>query len=681
MKKSSAWLFAVALCTLPVTVSTAQPAQMIPYTRQWDVKLSSLKPQEVLTKLDLSDTGLEQARKAAERGDRSAALTALRNYYRGKFPLKTISLVEAGKDIKTADDIAKHIFQWGPYEPADYGKDINWEIDPREDIEWVAAVYRFYWADSLVKAYAATRDDKYARAFVELVTDWVHKHPLDNWTKTHPTHKKWRGFAWLDLQTGIRAAKTTIAFKTLVHSDAFTPEFLGLMLASLYDHQIKTAKIPMGVIANKAIFEQRGFVSVAVTFREFKESRSWIELGLERTRTNLLAQVTTDGVQREWCGSYHLAMTRDAAEIMALAESAGVRVEEDYRSRVRAMYDYVYSIATPDLGFPMFGDTGRPIVARDDRSQSRLYPELLNATALLGDPKYAALARLDPKRMPKQTSTVFEQAGTCVLRSKADLDQVYFALHCPPRGISGHDQPDNGTFELWAYGRWLMTDTGFFTYGHDAAKRAWHRQTKVHQTLTLDGKDSKIDGKVLLWKTSPTWDAIVVENEAYPNLLHRRNVWFVDRRFLVVLDEAVGTAPGTLDLHFQLAAGDAIVDKEHNLAKTNFSDVNVLVWADPQATISMEEEEGWTAWDYGYRKPRKAFRYQHQSAAPARFLTVIAPYRGTQPPQVSAKLAPESTAGSPEVELTVQAFGQQWRIGRNLTGKEAWCREELRPRQ
>lgn len=679
MKKSWVWLCTVAFCTSSVTVNAAPVARMIPYTDQWDVKLTSLKPQEILTKLDLIGPGLEQASAAAAQGDRSAALSALRNYYRGKFPLRAMSPAEVGKDIKTADNITKHIFHWGPYEPADYGKDINWELDPRSDIEWVAAIYRFYWAESLTKAYAATRDDKYASAFVELVTDWVHKHPLDNWTKPLHVHGKRQGFAWLDLQTGIRARRITDAFKTLVHSDAFTPEFLGLMLASLYDHQIKTAKIPMGMIANKAIFEQRGFVNVAATFSEFKESRSWIEVGLKRTRTNLLAQVTIDGVQREWCGSYHLSMTRDAAEIMNLAESAGVPVEEDYRSRVRAMYDYIFNIATPDLGFPMFGDTGRPILIRNERSQSGLYSELLKGTALLCDPKYADLARLDPRQMPRQTSAVFHHAGTCVLRSGSDLDQVYFALHCPPRGISGHDQPDNGTFELWAYGRWLMTDTGFFTYGNDAAKRAWHRQTKVHQTLTLDGKDSNINGKVLIWKTAPTWDAVVVENEAYPNLLHRRNVWFVDRRLLVVLDEAIGTAPGTLDLHFQLAAGESTIDKEHNLAKTNFDDANVLVWADPQATISMEEEEGWFAWDYGYRKPRKAFRYQHQSAAPTRFLTVIAPYRGTQTPQVSATLAPETSVGSPEVEVAVQAFGQQWRLGRNLAEKEAWCREESRP--
>jgi len=255
------------------------------------------------------------------------------------------------------------------------------------DIEWVAAVYRFHWAEPLAEAYAATRDDKYARAFVELTTDWIRKHPLEDWTRTHPVYTTWRGFAWLDLQTGIRATRICSAFKTLVHSEAVTPEFLGVLLASLYDHQVKTRTIPMGMVHNKAIFEQRGFMNVAATFPEFRESRSWIALGLERARENLLAQVTADGMQREWCGGYHLAVLRDAVEIMDRAEAAGLPVPDEYRRRVRAMYECIFAVATPDLGFPMFGDTARPRIDTRDRSRWPLYTVLLQAGRLLGDPK------------------------------------------------------------------------------------------------------------------------------------------------------------------------------------------------------------------------------------------------------------------------------------------------------
>ena len=635
-----------------------------------DTELRSLSPDDVLAKLDLDKPGLEQAN--ARQGDRLGALAALLAYYREKYPLTELAEKANPDNFKTANDIVNHVFQWGPYEPADYGDDIDWEWDPAGDIEWVAAVYRFYWAGFLREAFAATRDEKYAGAFVELTSDWIAKHPLENRKKTHPVYTSWRGFAWLDIQTGIRATSICKAFPTLVHAEAFTPEFLGILLASLYDHQVKTEELPMGKVHNKAVFEQRGFMNIAFTFQEFKDSRRWMELALERTRENFLAQTTSDGVQREWSGGYHLGVLRDAVEIMGHMDSAGIPVPDDYRERVRKMYDYIFAIATPDLGFTMFGDASRPIDIPEDRSRWPLCSTLAAATELLGDPKYAARATLDRAQLPEQKSYAFPEAGMYALRNDWGPEQIYLALHCSPPAISGHDQPDNGTFELYGYGRWLMTDTGYYTYGHDPKGRAWHRQTRVHQTLTLDGKDTAVAATQLLWHTSPKFDAVAVENASCDGLIHRRTVWFVDKRFFVLLDEAIGNAEGVLDLHFQLAVGDAHLDTEQHWAATAFDDANVLIWAGPQAPVSMEEEEGWFAWKYGLRKPRKAFRLRHAQAAPAAFLTLLVPYRGTERPEVSAALAENFEVGADRVEIHVQAFGNSWRIGRDLDGRQAW---------
>ena len=661
-------LVMVALLGTPIL----SRAETVPYTERWDVKLRSLPPAEVLSQLDLTGPGLETAKSAADSGDRLGALRELRRYYRAKYPVAQPSAKTRPDRFDDADGIVRHVLQWGPYEPADYGKDINWEWDPANDIEWVAAVYRFFWSAPLANAYAATGDEKYAEAFVELTSDWIAKHPLEDRTKTHSVYTKWRGFAWLDLQTGIRATLICSAFKTLVHAEAFTPEFLEVLLASLYDHQVKTDTIPMGMVHNKAVFEQRGFVNVAHTFPEFRDAERWMKVGLDRARENLLAQVTPDGVQREWCGSYHRAVLRDAVELMQKVESAGLTVPADYRDCVRKMYYYIFAMATPDLGFPMFGDCARPLLQTNDRSRWPLYRTLIEATDLLGDPEYAARGQLDRAHLPQQLSYAFRDAGMYVMRSDWGPDQVYLALHCSPPGISGHDQRDNGTFELYAYGRWLMTDTGFYTYGHDAKARWWHRGTRVHQTLTLDGKDSQVDGKLRLWFTSPHLDALVIENQSYPDMLHRRTVWFVDRKLFVLLDEAVGKAAGTLDLHFQPAVGDTRIDPNRKLVTTGFDDANVLIWTDPAGPATLEEEEGWFAWEYGHRKARRAFRYRHASASPAAFLTLLVPYRGTKVPEVAAVFDGDHTVGEPEVRISVRAFGKTWRIGRHVTNRTAW---------
>ena len=636
-----------------------------------DQALKSLSPGDVLGKLNLGSEGLSEVKAAAESGDTSGAFDLLLAYYRRKFPPEQL---EDTVNTAVADDTVNHILQWGPYEKADYGHDIDWEWDPRGDIEWVAAVCRFYWAGPLAAAYRATGDEKYSESFVELTTDWIGKHKLEDRKRIHPVYENWKGYVWLDIQTGIRATNICLSFKHLVHGEAFTGEFLQLLLASLYDHQVKTEAIPMGMIHNKAIFEQRGFINIAHHFNEFAESHRWHLVALERARENFLLQTTTDGVQKEWSYGYHSGVLRDAIEIQERMDDAGIPFPEDLQERVRRMHDYIFAVATPDLGAPLFGDGSRPITEADDRTQWPLYNTLIEATELLGDTKYAARAKLEREKLPEQKSYAFEEAGMYALRNDWGPDAIHLGLHCSEKAISGHDQPDNGTFELYAYGRWLMPDTGFYTYGHDLEGRAWHRQTTVHQTLTLDGKDSADDGRHLLWQSDDSGDVLVVENGSYEGLTHRRTVWFVDHKFFVLLDEAVGSADGQLDLHFQFAPGDVVFDSGGGRAYTQFGDANVLVTQGESSRAEIVEEEGWFAWAYGHRTPRKAFRYSLSDKAPAYALTCVVPYRDTEVPAVSVS-AEGLEEGADRVEVSVETFGKSWSIGRDLGTQTAWIRQ------
>ena len=94
------------------------------------------------------------------------------------------------------------------------------------------------------------------------------------------------------------------------------------------------------------------------------------------------------------------------------------------------------------------------------------------------------------------------------------------------------------------------------------------------------------------------------------------------------------------------------------------------------APVAMAEEDGWFAWGYGHRTARRAFRYGLDRGAAPVFLTVVAPYRGTEPPDVSAALPDGFGPGEDRVELTVTAFGETWTVGRDLAGGEAWCRKQ-----
>lgn len=95
----------------------------------------------------------------------------------------------------------------------------------------------------------------------------------------------------------------------------------------------------------------------------------------------------------------------------------------------------------------------------------------------------------------------------------------------------------------------------------------------AHQCLTLNGANAARAGKCLQWvEDDGQGNAILtVENASYPGLTHRRTVFFVQRRFFILVDEALGTAEGDLDLHFQLTPGPAVFDAATKTARTDFA--------------------------------------------------------------------------------------------------------------
>lgn len=649
--------------------TTGQPEPAVP------ANLTSLPPDRLFEVLDLDMPGLEKVKQALARKGKKEPLAELLKYYLSRYPAaKESAKSDPGKiqkALERAANLEKNTFQWGPYLAAAYGKNIDWAYDPAKDIEWVAAVYRFFWASDLVEAYQHTKDDRYAATFVRLANDWIDKHPLPaTLSDVHPVYTHWKGYAWLDLQTGIRATNICMAFRALVTSPSFTPEFVGKLMASLYDHQQKTLLMPMNKIHNKAVFEQRGFVNVIYTFPEFKGKQEWLAKSMEITYSNLVAQTTTDGVQREWCGGYHHGVYHDFMEIESRYREAGFPVPEKYMDRTRKMADYMFYIATPELGFPMFGDTARPLSTK--REKSGLGSSFLEAGKRFNDPKYAALAEGRWDLLPVNGSAAFKTAGFYVFRNNWKPEQVYMALHCSPQSINPfHDQQDNGTFELAAYGRWLMPDTGFYIYGHSSEDRNWHRKTHRHATLTVDRKDTNVAGQFLKWESGPNQDMVCVENQSYtPSLLHRRTIWFAAKEskpFFVILDEAIGDTAGNLEIHFPMAPGEIDLNKSDHSICTRFPDANLLIRVYGKAPIELTQEAGWTSDQYGKRTERPVVSASYKGMAPFSFVSILVPFKGTSAPSCRLLTDPGSlTAGDDPVELRVEAGGKEYSVSRKI---------------
>ena len=189
-----------------------------------------------------------------------------------------------------------------------------------------------------------------------------------------------------------------------------------------------------------------------------------------------------------------------------------------------------------------------------------------------------------------------------------------------------------------------MPDAGSYIYSGNPEGRAWFRQTKVHQTLTLDGKNSKYEPRLLLWQPGNSLDILVVENKSYEDLTHRRAIFFVEKRYFIIVDEAIGSATGDVAIHFQLAPGtgdapassaDRVFNRVNNSVQTVFNQGwNVFVQTQPQPGLQLEEEEGWVSFKYTIKEPRPAFRYhlkKKSETSNVRFVTLVVPFENEVP--------------------------------------------------
>lgn len=214
-----------------------------------------------------------------------------------------------------------------------------------------------------------------------------------------------------------------------------------------------------------------------------------------------------------------------------------------------------------------------------------------------------------------------------------------------------------------------MPDSGCYIYKGDPAGRRWFRETRNHQTVTLNGENSTFSPKLLLWKPGDTVDLLVLENASYKNLTHRRAVCFIDKSFFVFIDEAFGEGAGDVDLHFQLAPGNAVFNRETFSVRTDFADGwNVLVQSVAQQGMALEEEEGQVSFEYGQKEARPAFRYRvhkQENETGVRFVTLVVPYSGSQP-AMSVALNGQPKIGAPRMELDVVTGGTSKRISYDL---------------
>ncbi len=616
----------------------------------------------LLSRLELEGKKLAQVKNSLTNPEKAAA--ELLNYYQNRTEVKHqvdrsskekfLGHCATGQDIKYADDALRHIFISQRAYPAHFvGDDIDWNSRPVPDMEWVWQLNRMYFWNAMGKVYWHTGEEKYAKAWCEQIVDWIQKNPNDS------EHR----YAWRSIEAGIRGNNWTGLYQRFLDSPSFTPEVLVAFLNSCYDHA-EYLMTKYRTRSNWGLMEAEGMAFIAITFPEFKESEKWRNEAFRRLNNEINIQVYSDGHQRELAIGYHLGCIGWFLRTYELAKLNHIdnAFENNYLERIEKMCEVPLKICLPDGTNVPFGDAWA--------GKSGQHSERFMEWSKLFDRDDFLYMATEGKEgnMPEATAYALKESGLYSMRSSWDRHAICLVLKCGPDG-GGHCQPDNGTFDLYAGGRNLMPDAGSYIYSGDREGRAWFRQTKIHQTLTLNGENSKYSPKLLLWEPGEELDKLVVENASYDELTHRRAVFFIDNRYFVIVDEAIGTAAGDIGLHFQLAPTEADFDYANLAVKTTYQDGwNVLVRTEKQEGLKLLEEEGQVSFEYTKKEPRPAFGYHIRKEAGLsglRFVTMVVPYEN-EIPKVKIKVIGDTQPGSSTFHLEITENKKTRTIGYTL---------------
>ncbi len=634
--------------------------------------------------------------------DRVPLATFRRSVGEGFFPgpagaaVTSVTPATAAETVDTAERLLDKRFDLLGYRDLSFGDPIDWHTDPVAGrrapvVHWtrldhldaesvgdhkvVWELNRHQWLVRLGQAYQLTGDERYTRAFLDAVTDWMRANPRGlgiNWASS--------------LEVALRLMSWTWALVLFRHAALLTPALFGSIMTAMRAHAVYVEKYlsyyfsPNTHLTGEAL----GLFYAGVVFPGLPRARRWRTLGARILVDESGRQVHGDGVYFEQSTCYQRYTVEIYLHFLVLAARAGVTVAPEVSHRVQRMVDVLLALRRPDGSMPAIGDAdGGWLLPLGTRAPDDYRAVFSTAAAvfhradyawaaggvapetvwMLGDAGARAFGALRPAPPAVPASRLFAQGGYAVMRAswQARAHQLIVdagPLGCPVSG--GHGHADLLSVQCAVFGEPYLVDPGMSGYTADPVWREYFRSTAAHSTVSVDGQSQAVTAGAFRWKQRPAarvqrWvstdaaDLIDAVSDAYGRLAdpvtHRRRVLFLKPRYWLIVDDLLGATEHRIDIGFQFAPLRVDVEGSRWTRAYGAGGSGLLLRAFATAPLVTELIEGWVAPDYGRRRPAPLLRFNTVTRLPLRVLTLLWPVE-------------HSDAPAPEVE----ALGDDGRV-------------------
>jgi len=641
-----------------------------------EVERYALTDEDLMAALNSDNPRMAEVLRIRDEQGMEAAKQALAEHFRTRTEPKWF--ISVGEEIDSfdgdeAEDAMRHRIHGHQF-----GEQIDWLANPtaapdREfNKEWTMSLVRMDWWVTLGRAWRATGEERYAEEVARQFLGFRERYPIPvertRGLSSHPL--KYAVPEWRTLEMGVRLHGTWLnAFYLCLDSEAFDAHVVCEFLKSFIEmarHLLAFSSLAE-MSSNWLTNETRALYDAGVLFPEFTDAEEWKTVAAERMWTELNKQMYPDGAQWELSPGYGAGVLNQFRDVYRLAQLNGEPLPEGYLARLEASYHY-YMYSSVDGHYAAFGDSGHGDARRVLRMGAEDFPERRDFLWLA--------TRGEEGERPTALTSEFAYAGHYVMRSGWDRDDRFMIIDGGPYGTH-HQHEDKLSFELWAYGDYLVPDAGVYTYNYDSPWRKFMVSSLAHNTVAVDHLGQHRGGLKELYATDEpldNWfeaaDGLVSFGAGYDagygpdrslRVEHVRTVLFVEGRYWVIIDRML---PEDAEEHlyealFMLNAEDAIA--EGTTITTRRDGPNLVLAAAAGDDLTVEVAEGQVepvrrGWRRGGETvlPNPTAVVGRRARGPIVLATLLYPVPpGEDPPEVGIELLRADAEGEISVRITL----------------------------